>query len=159
MNLVLTGSSSGIGRALTERLLSAGHQVWGLARSDQSSFSVQHGSFRAARCDVSKWPEIEQTAAEVASAWPHVDGLIACAGIQGEIGRAVTADPTRWSETVRANLDGTFFAIRAFNPLLARAPCRAKIICFSGGGATKSRARFSAYGVAKTGIVRRVRWH
>ena len=35
-------------------------------------------------------------------------------------------------------------------------PRRAKIVCFSGGGATKPRARFSAYGVAKTGVVRLV---
>src|SRR4051794_7513687 len=122
MNLVLTGSSTGIGRALAERLLARGHQVWGLARSDQSSFVMQHaGMFRAARCDVSKWSEIERTAKEVAAVWPHVDGLIACAGIQGEVGRAVIADPVRWSETVRANLDGTFFAIRGFDTLLARA--------------------------------------
>jgi len=40
--------------------------------------------------------------------------------------------------------------------LLARTGARAKVICFSGGGATKPRARFSAYGVAKTGVVRLV---
>jgi 3-oxoacyl-[acyl-carrier protein] reductase len=57
---------------------------------------------------------------------------------------------------VRANLDGTFNAIRAFHPLLVKAPRRAKIVCFAGGGATKARANFSGYGVAKTGIVRLV---
>src|SRR5205823_537361 len=83
---------------------------------------------------------------------------IACAGLQGEMGPALTADPARWSATVRANLDGTFFAIRAFAPLLACVPSprRAKIVCFSGGGATKARANFSAYAVAKTGVVRLV---
>jgi hypothetical protein len=55
---------------------------------------------------------------------------------------------------VRANLDGTFYPIRAFHDLLARAPSRAKVIAFSGGGATKPRVNFSAYGVAKTGVVR-----
>ena len=57
---------------------------------------------------------------------------------------------------MRANLDGTFNAIRAAHWLLVRAPRRAKIICFAGGGATKARANFSGYGVAKTGIVRLV---
>ncbi len=157
MNLVLTGSSTGIGRALAERLLAAGHPVWGLARSDQSDFAAKHaGRFRTSRCDVADWPQVARAAAEVAGAWPHVDGLIACAGVQGEIGRTLTADPVRWSATVRANLDGTFHAIRAFDAQLLRAPRRAKIICFSGGGATKPRARFSAYGVAKTGVVRLV---
>lgn len=157
MNLVLTGSSTGIGRALAAHLLSRGHRVWGLARSDQSDFIAQHGgAFGASRCDVADWPAVERAAAEVAAAWPHVDGLIACAGVHGEIGRALSADPAKWSATVRANLDGTFHTLRAFDALLARTPRRAKIVCFSGGGATKSRPRFSAYGVAKTGIVRLV---
>lgn len=157
MNLVLTGSSSGIGRALAARLLGHGHRVWGLARSDQADFAAKHaGNFRAARCDVADWAQVQRAAAEVAAAWPHVDALITCAGLQGEIGRAVIADPAKWSATVRANLDGTFFALRAFDALLARAPRRAKIVCFSGGGATKPRANFSAYGVAKTGVVRLV---
>lgn len=157
MHLVLTGSSTGIGRALAARLLGRGHHVWGLARSDQSDFAAQHPAhFRASRCDVANWPDVARAAADVTAAWSHLDGLITCAGVQGEIGRTLTADPGRWSATVRANLDGTFHALRAFAPLLARAPRRAKIVCFSGGGATKPRTNFSAYGVAKTGVVRLV---
>ena len=152
MNIVLTGSSTGIGRALAQRLLSRGHHVWGLARSDQSAFAAQHPTFRFSRCDVAR------AATEVSAAFPHVDALITAAGLQGEIGRALTADPVNWSTTVRANLDGTFFALRAFADLLSRPPSarRAKIVCFSGGGATKPRTNFSAYGVAKTGVVRLV---
>ena len=157
MNLVLTGSSSGIGRALAERLLVRGHQVWGLARSDQSDFAARHpAAFRASRCDVADWSQVDRAAADVAAAWTHVDGLIACAGLQGEVGPAHLADPTKWSATVRANLDGTFFAFRAFHALLSRAPRRAKIVAFTGGGATKARANFSAYAAAKTGVVRLV---
>ena len=157
MNLVLTGSSTGIGRALAVHLLAQGHRVWGLARSDQSDFAALHpGAFFAARCDVANWTQVERAAAAVAAAWPHVDGLVCCAGIQGEVGPAITADPSNWSATVRANLDGTFFPFRAFHPLLARAPRRAKVVAFSGGGATKPRVNFSAYGVAKTGVVRLV---
>jgi NAD(P)-dependent dehydrogenase (short-subunit alcohol dehydrogenase family) len=157
MNIVLTGSSTGIGRALAERLIARGDSVWGIARSDQSDFVVQsQGRFQSARCDVAQWADVERAAEAVAAAWPHVDALITAAAIQGEVGRTLVADPTRWSATVRANLDGTFFAIRAFANLLSRRPGRAKIVCFSGGGATKARARFSAYGVAKTAVVRLV---
>lgn len=157
MNIVLTGSSTGIGRAIAGRLLASGHHVWGLARSNQADFAAQHrGTFAASRCDVARWADVERAAGDVAAAWKHVDAVIACAGVQGEIGRALDTDPQRWSETVRANLDGTFYTLRAFDALLARAPRRAKIICFSGGGATKPRTRFSAYGVAKTAIVRLV---
>lgn len=157
MNIVLTGSSTGIGRALATRLLSRGDRVWGIARSDQSSFEAQHGGrFRFSRCDVANWTDVERTVADVGAVWSHVDGLVTAAGVQGEVALALSADPARWSATVRANLDGTYFSVRAFSALLAKTPGRAKIVCFSGGGATKPRARFSAYGVAKTAVVRLV---
>ena len=157
MKIVLTGSSTGIGRALAERLLAHGHDVWGLARSDQSDFAAQHtGKLHVTRCDVADWLHMQRAAAAVSAAWPHVDALVTCAGLQGEVGRALAADAPKWSATVRANLDGTFFAVRAFHDLLSRASRRAKIVCFSGGGATKPRANFSAYGVAKTAVVRLV---
>ena len=155
MKIVLTGSSSGIGRALATQLLTRGHNVWGLARSDQTDFAALNlGAFYNTRCDVADWNQVQLAAQTVTAAWSHVDGLICCAGIQGEVGPAVSADPARWSSTVRANLDGTFFPFRAFHGLLSQAPRRAKVIAFSGGGATKPRANFSAYGVAKTGVVR-----
>ncbi len=157
MNLVITGSSFGIGRALAARLVERGHSVWGVARSDQSDLRASLGvRFASSRCDVGQWDQVERATREVAAAWPHVDALVTCAGLHGEVGPAVSADPVRWSSTVRANLDGTFFAIRSFHRLLSRAPRRAKIACFSGGGATKARARFSAYGAAKCAVVRLV---
>ena len=159
MHIVVTGSSTGIGRALAERLLSHGHHVWGLARSDQSAFAAQQPNFRFARGDVADYPAVAAAASAVAAAWPHLDALVCAAGLQGEIAPALTADPAKWSATVRANLDGTYFALRAFAPLLTQpspTASRKKIICFSGGGATKARANFSAYGVAKTAVVRLV---
>jgi NAD(P)-dependent dehydrogenase (short-subunit alcohol dehydrogenase family) len=157
MHLVITGTSSGIGRALTGHLLAQRHHVWGLARSDQSELTAKHpGVFRASRCDVADWVQMERTATEIAATWPHVDGLITCAGLQGAIGPAVSLDPLQWSATVRVNLDGTYYAIRAFHELLRHTPRRAKIVCFSGGGATKARPNFSAYAAAKTGVVRLV---
>lgn len=153
MKILLTGSSSGIGRALAERLVQHGHEVWGLARSAQEPLGQ---GFHAVRCDVSEWSQVDRACAEVQEQTPVLDAVIACAGLQGEIGPALTADPLAWSATVRTNLDGTFYTLRAAQPLLARATRRAKVVCFSGGGATKSRLNFSAYGVAKTGVVRLV---
>jgi 3-oxoacyl-[acyl-carrier protein] reductase len=160
MKIVITGSSSGIGRSLSASLLSQGHSVWGLARSDQGDFAAAQPNFRASRCDVAEWSQVALSAAQVSRAWGSIDALIACAGLQGEIGPIATVDPLAWSSTVRANLDGTFYSIRAFFSLLRRGPGsdagRAKIICLSGGGSTKARANFSAYGAAKTAIVRLV---
>lgn len=156
MNLVVTGTSSGIGKALAARLLGDGHSVWGLARGPQDELRSHFPDrFTALRCDVAHWADVSAAAEEVTRASPTLDGLVCCAGVQGEIGPACETDPLNWSATIRVNLDGTYFAVRAFAATLLRSR-RAKIVCLSGGGATKSRANFSAYGAAKTGVVRLV---
>jgi len=157
MQLLITGSSTGIGRSVANHLLSQGHHVWGIARSDQSKWvNASPATTVSSCCDVSVWPELHHVACDVSARWGQLDGLIVCAGIQGAIGRTLTIDPTQWAATVRSNLEGAFNTLRAFAPLLRSAPRRAKVICFSGGGATKARANFSAYGAAKTAIVRLV---
>ena len=83
MNIVIIGSSTGIGRAVAEHLLAQDHQVWGAARSDQSDFAAGHReNFRASRCDVAQWNQVEAMAREVGDAWTHVDGLVICAAVQ-----------------------------------------------------------------------------
>jgi NAD(P)-dependent dehydrogenase (short-subunit alcohol dehydrogenase family) len=148
MNLVITGSSSGIGKFLADSLAAKGHAVCRLARSPQAGFAFQ--------CDVSNWPALEKCAEKIAAKWKTVDALICCAGIQEPIGPAMEIDPIAWRSNLAANLDGTFFSIRAFYSLLCRAQPRAKVVCFSGGGATSPRPNFAAYGVSKTGVVRLV---
>lgn len=156
MNVVITGSSTGIGRALTEHLLESGHHLWGVARSDQAELARRYANFQWSAVDVGSWEAMADAEKAVSQSWPHVDALVCAAGLQGEVGPLVAADPARWSATIRTNLDGTFHAIRAFYAAMRRSPRRGKIVCFSGGGATKPRPFFSAYGVAKTGIVRLV---
>lgn len=160
MKILLTGTSSGIGRHLAWELAQAGHEVWGVARSSQGTFQAECAarglSFRFSRGDVSDWNDVSGWRQAVGDAWPTLDALICCAAVQAPIGLAMTVDPVAWSASVRVNLDGTFYCLRAFHDLLIRAQPRGKVICFSGGGASAPRPRFSAYAVAKTGLVRLV---
>jgi NAD(P)-dependent dehydrogenase (short-subunit alcohol dehydrogenase family) len=155
MNFVITGSSSGIGRALTAHLVANGHTVWGLARSAQTPVTAGSGNLHPFVCDVSDWTALQRTLSLISAQISSIDGLVTCAGIQGEIGPSLSIDPLKWSATVRTNLDGTFYSIRAFANMLLNSR-RGKVVCLSGGGATNARANFSAYSVAKTAIVRLV---
>ncbi|MGB7767623.1 MAG: SDR family oxidoreductase [Verrucomicrobiia bacterium] len=148
MKIVLTGSSSGIGRFLADSLANRGHEICRLARSPQEGFSFQ--------CDVSDWNALHNCAEKIAAKWKALDALICCAGIQEPIGPAMEMDPAAWRKNLAINLDGTFFAIRAFHSLLEKSAQRAKVICLSGGGSTSPRPNFAAYGVAKSGVVRLV---
>ena len=148
MNIVLTGSSNGIGKFLADSLTAKGHAVCRLARSPQDEFSFQ--------CDVSDSTAMRKCAEAVAKKWKNLDALICCAGIQEPIGPAMDIEPAAWRSALATNLDGTFFTLRAFYPLLRKTGRRAKIICFSGGGAASPRPNFAAYGVSKAGTVRLV---
>jgi len=148
MKIVLTGSSSGIGKFLADSLTAKGHELCRLARSPQEGFSFQ--------CDVSDWLAVQKCAQGAARKWPAVDGLICCAAVQEPIGPAMDIEPAAWRSALATNLDGTFFGIRAFYPLLCKTARRAKLICFSGGGATGPRPNFAAYSVSKAGVVRLV---
>lgn len=155
MKVLIAGATSGIGRFLAERLLEAGHDVWGFARSTEGALA--HPRFRLFACDVAEWERVDQLAGTIATETQRLDAIIVCAALQGPVGPAMTLDPKTWSAAVRVNLDGTFHVLRAFAALLRpEGDARAKILCFSGGGASKPRANFSAYAASKTGVVRLV---
>ena len=90
MNIVITGSSTGIGKFLADSLVSKGHAVCRIARSPQKDFSIQ--------CDVADWPAVERAAKTVAQKWKTVDALICCAGILDPIGPAMEIDPVAWRD-------------------------------------------------------------
>jgi 3-oxoacyl-[acyl-carrier protein] reductase len=143
MNIVITGNSAGIGKMLTDRLVSNGHVVYGLSRSSEY------------KCDVTNYEQVEDWARYFIDAEINIDAVVTCAGTQGEIGKTSKTDALAWAETISVNLNGTYNAIRAFYPIMDKAR-RPKIICLAGGGSANGRAYFSAYAAAKTAVVRLV---
>ena len=160
LRIVVTGASSGIGNAVASALATNGHIVLGLARrfpTTVTDFVNQSASSRQdIACDVSQWDQVTSIANALKQNWPAIDALVCCAAVQGEICPAFDSDPQQWLATVQTNLAGTYFPIRAFAPLLKQTNRRAKILCFSGGGASRARPNFSSYAASKTGVVRLV---
>ena len=148
MKILLTGVSSGIGLYLAQALRD--EEVWGVARRNPPAKVC--GRFSA--CDVSQWSAVEGLATDVQATWHRLDAIIHCAGTQGAIGEAMAVDPAEWAQTVRSNVEGAYFILRAFFPMLGSSQNRSKVILFSGGGASKPRPNFSAYGCAKAALVR-----
>lgn len=160
MKILITGTSSGMGRWLAEHYCAAGHQVWGIARRDQSDFVAERKSrgqsLRTTRTDISKWDQLQALRSEIDRDWKNIDGLICCAGIQGPLGPAMKLKSAAWNESLHINLFGTFNTLLALYEPLLLAGRRAKVICFSGGGSTGPRPFFTPYAVAKAGVVRMV---
>jgi NAD(P)-dependent dehydrogenase (short-subunit alcohol dehydrogenase family) len=151
MKILITGVSSGIGLSLAG--LFQKEEVWGLSRRRPP----EHLSIRFSPCDVTDWRQLLEVGMQITREWGALDALIHCAGTQGAIGPAGEADPHEWVRTVKENIEGAYFVIRAFLPFLTGMPrLRAKVLLFSGGGASYGRPNFSAYACAKTGLVRLV---
>src|ERR1700761_5831816 len=107
MKVLITGTSSGIGEYVANRLASQGHEVIGLARSPQKEVP-----FSTHACDISDWSQLDQTATNLARTAAHLDAIICAAAIQGAIGPAMSTDPLLWSQTIRTDLEGTYFTLR-----------------------------------------------
>lgn len=63
-NCIVTGASSGIGRACSIMLLHAGYTVYGVAR-DFSRCGIEHGSFLQCTCDLADNKDLEDTAVDI----------------------------------------------------------------------------------------------
>ena len=78
-DILVTGSSSGIGRAITTDLLTQGHRVIGVARRDQSeAFETQH--FVPLELDLSKPEQCTEGFKRIFKAYPEIDAVVSNAG-------------------------------------------------------------------------------
>jgi len=107
----------------------------------------------ASPCDVSDSSEVRHLVGRVAGHFGRLDIVVNAAAIIGPIGPLWQCDLEEWRRTLATNLGGTVHCCHAAIPHLMRGG-RGKIINFSGGGAAAPRVNFTAYGIAKAGIVR-----
>jgi 3-oxoacyl-[acyl-carrier protein] reductase len=89
----------------------------------------------------------------VRAAFGALDVLIAAAGVQGPIGPFLSVKAKAWNETIETNLIGVANACRAALPSMIEKRS-GKIILISGGGSAYARPNFTAYGAAKTAVIR-----
>ena len=157
--IVITGASLGIGRAIAEAFVQAGHHVVLCARTigplEQAARELARPGQRivAHPCDVSDEAQVAALAAEVERELGGCDVLVNNAGVLGPIGPLESVDWAEWKRTIEIDLYGVVLPCRAFIPQMKRKGA-GKIINLSGGGATNSRPNFSAYAAAKTAVVR-----
>ena len=157
---VVTGGSRGIGRVVAEFLAREGAAVFVIARDEgevraavQEINEVAGGKAiaRGGGCDVADAKALARTMGGFGRKMRRIDILVNCAGVQAPIGSFADTTFGDWEHNIQVNLLGTAAAIKAALPFMRRG---GSIVNFAGGGATSSRPNFSAYAVAKTGVVR-----
>lgn len=109
---VITGSSYGIGHAITQQLLAEGWKAYGLSRT-KPAFDSEH--FVWIKCDLSEPDKIAKSLEAISE--PKIDALISNAGvIEIEMATAVTKTSYDWT-----------FSINVLAPMLLVGALRDKI--------------------------------
>ncbi|WP_020180772.1 glucose 1-dehydrogenase [Methylopila sp. M107] len=116
---LVTGASSGIGRATAQAMAAAGARVAVNYRSERDEAEkvaagiVQAGGEAfAIKADVSSEPDVEALFAETVKRFGAVDIVVANAGLQKDAGAAeMTLDD--WRKVIDVNLTGQFLCARA----------------------------------------------
>lgn len=155
--VLVTGGTRGIGYAIADALLRAGHRVAftgtsaeSIARAEPTLSAVEGGTVIGIQCDVR---EPEQTERAVMTAVAHFGGLdvlVNCAGVG--VGRPVADLPhDEWDRIIATNLTGVFHCCKAAIPHL-RARGAGWIINISSLSSTGPFAGGAAYVASKAGV-------
>jgi short-subunit dehydrogenase len=119
--IVVTGGSSGIGRATVEQLLDAGATVVAVARGDATLHEVaadlagRPGRLETAALDVADAAAVDRLAADVADRHGRIDGWVNVAGTT-TYGRFESIPVDEFDRVVAVNLLGTANGARAVLP-------------------------------------------
>ena len=153
---VVTGGTSGIGRALSLGLADAGADVIASARRqqqvDETASEIEARGRRTLRqtSDVSDRASLEKLLAAVLAQFGKVDILVNCAGI---IKRAATLDfpEEEWAKILNTNLTGTLRACQIFGKhMLERGYGR--IINIASLNSFVALNEVAAYAASKAGV-------
>lgn len=146
---VITGASSGIGRALTWELASRGRSVLAIGRREQQLSETAQFSSLIIGCnaDVSTRVGRERIVAALNQV-PQIEGLVHNAGIIDPILPLSVVDEAAWQQTMATNLNGPLFLSQALLHKLQGG----RVLHMGSGVAYFPVSGWAAYCVSKAGL-------
>jgi NAD(P)-dependent dehydrogenase (short-subunit alcohol dehydrogenase family) len=158
---LVTGASTGIGRHLVEGLAARGMAVAGLARGGDrlAAAMAEVAEATGARtlavaADVTDRASVESAVAEVVAELGQIDLLVNNAGLIDELEVPLwEADPEQWWDVVSSHVKGGFLLCRSVVPWMVLRN-RGRVVNIASGMSVRARPEYSAYSVAKTGLMR-----
>jgi NAD(P)-dependent dehydrogenase (short-subunit alcohol dehydrogenase family) len=149
----ITGASAGIGRAVTERLLGAGHRVAATARHPErlADLAAAHpGRLWTARLDVTDTGALRRVVEQAFAELGTIEVIFSNAGL-GAFGAAEELTDAAIAEQIAVNMTGPIHLVRAVLPHL-RAQGGGRIIQTSTMGAQITTSGGSMYHASKWGL-------
>jgi NAD(P)-dependent dehydrogenase (short-subunit alcohol dehydrogenase family) len=151
--VVITGVTSGIGKAVAERLVEKGHRVVGLARSKDKLDELAQAhpeKILPFECDVRNAAQVASTMESVVAKVKTVDAVINNAGLLrfSPTHQLSDADLLAQVETI---LLGTIYVTRALLPTFL-AQGHGLVVNLGSVSGQKASPKMAAYGAAKAGV-------
>lgn len=154
-SILITGASSGIGKATALRFLAEGWTVGLLARREDKLAEIAEGqeNARLIVCDVTDVTEVDRAFDWFTGEAGRLDVLFNNAGRGARPGTIDEMDPETWRKVVDVNLNGMFWAARAaFRNMRRQSPQGGRIINNGSISAHTPRPGGTAYNATKHAI-------
>ena len=117
--ILVTGASSGFGRAIAQRFVRDGHRVIATARRQERLEELGQslgGALLPFRLDMNDAEAIAALPDSLPEGWREVDVLVANAGLALGLGPAQEAKLADWDQMVATNVTGLIHTVRALLP-------------------------------------------
>lgn len=144
--VLISGASSGIGRACAVSLLKKGHNVIGLSRNCVQ-FTTTHSGFTAFEIDLSNLSDLPRHIKQLGKQFPAIDAIIFSAG-KGQFASLEEFSFKQIQELINLNFISQSFLAKGFLPALKRKPL-ADFIFIGSEAALKGSRKGSIYCASK----------
>lgn len=148
--VLVTGSSSGIGRAVCEFLATKECTVIaGARRTEDLEALAKIPRVRPIRLDVTSPGDVGRAVAQVQEWGQGLHGLVNCAGVAG-LGALLDTSQEEFDRVVGVNLASVHRLVRAFGPMICAS--QGRIVNMSSIGGFMTETWLGPYGTSKHGL-------
>ena len=143
MNVLITGSSSGIGRALRDGLLAANHTVVGIARRRQETID----RFFPVELDLSDLDSLPRAMDRLQNTHSPIDAAVCCAG-RGHFGTLEQFSPSQIRELIDLDFTSHALVVRSLLPAMKKRRA-GRIVLLGSEAALRGTQKGTIYCAAK----------
>tara|TARA_Y100001968_G_C19239708_1_gene658787 strand:- start:170 stop:856 length:687 start_codon:yes stop_codon:yes gene_type:complete len=146
----VTGSSSGIGKSITQLLLKAGATVIGIAR-DHSKFGSSYENYWPYEADLENVGNLVEVVSRICSKHPNIDGFVSNAGF-GEFKVLENFSPSQIVSFFYTNLLSHIILTKLFLPKIKSLKKYGNIIFIGSEAALRGHKKGTLYNASKFGL-------
>lgn len=152
---VVTGGTSGIGKAIAEKFLEEGYTVLAVFANNQEAAEKMNeqyantGRFSVVQQDLCDYNSAVKLADKITNSFPRVDVLVLNSATT-DLTPFGNIAPERWMRVMDVNLNGPFFLVQQLAPMITEQ--RGRIIFIGSLMGQYPHARSISYGVSKAAV-------